>query len=297
MARMALGVHTDTWVEDADLVTTVRIESAIYVMGYVGFAVGAVMNPNIQAFVIWYWLVPHMLGAGHLRFYQFAEHRACETGDFTDLDAWGSGRTTATWFFYRRLAWNMPYHIEHHAWPAVSFDKLPAVHERIKSQQPESRCLIKGEGGYLAIHREFLRRVIRGEATTKHIESSGRKEVSADAAAINFLDDASRMAKLPRFTMDDVAKHNTQADCWVVVFDIVIDVTSFLKDHPGGIDVLAKKAGTDASKMFKMIHPERTLQLKLPETCIVGVLKEFDPANLPAGLEALGEPLLGKAIP
>ena len=134
MVKMAIGLHTDSWVEEADLVTTVRIESALYVLGYVAFAVGAVMNENIQAFVIWYWLVPHMLGAGHLRFYQFAEHRACETGDFTDLDAWGSGRTTATWFFYRRLAWNMPFHIEHHAWPAASFDQLPAVHERIKGQ-------------------------------------------------------------------------------------------------------------------------------------------------------------------
>jgi len=290
MVKMAMGLHIDSWVEEADLVTTVRIESALYVLGYVAFAVGAVMNANIQAFVIWYWLVPHMLGAGHLRFYQFAEHRACETGDFTDLDAWGSGRTTATWFFYRRLAWNMPFHIEHHAWPAASFDQLPAVHERIKGQQPESRCIIKGDGGYLAIHREFLRRVIRGESLTKHIESSGKAEASDDAPAINFLDDASRVAALPRFTMDDVSKHNTQKDCWVIVHGIVIDVTSFLKDHPGGIDVLAKKAGMDASKMFKMIHPARTLQMKLPEECIVGVLKDADTG-------ALQESLLGKANP
>merc|ERR1712217_331623 len=89
------------------------------------------------------------------------------------------------------------------------------------------------------------------------IESSGKAQAAVTADAINFLDDASRVASLPRFTMDDVSKHNTQKDCWVVVFGIVIDVTSFLKDHPGGIDVLAKKAGTDASKMFKMIHPER----------------------------------------
>merc|ERR1712217_130742 len=122
------------------------------------------------------------------------------------------------------------------------------------------------------------------------IESSGKAQAAVTADAINFLDDPSRVAALPRFTIDDVSKHNTHNDCWVVVFGIVIDVTSFLKDHPGGIDVLAKKAGMDASKMFKMIHPERTLQMKLPEECIVGVLKD-------AAAGALEEGLLSKANP
>merc|ERR1719272_1114871 len=143
-------------------------------MIYFAFALGAVLDTNIRTFVILYWLLPHILGAGHLRFYQFAEHRACETGHFTDLDAWGSARTTVGWTFYTKLAWNMPYHIEHHAWPAVPFHLLPDVHERIKNGQPENRCLIKGDQGFFAIHKEFLRRVIGGLDTRlppiEHVE-------------------------------------------------------------------------------------------------------------------------------
>jgi len=32
----------------------------------------------------------------------------------------------------------------------------------------------------------------------------------------------------------EVEKHATDSDCWVVVGDVVYDVTNFLADHPGG---------------------------------------------------------------
>ncbi len=59
-------------------------------------------------------------------------------------------RTTLTTVAVRRLAWNMPYHTEHHAFPAVPFHALPQAHqllrERIAVQAP----------GYLAVHGEML---------------------------------------------------------------------------------------------------------------------------------------------
>jgi len=37
------------------------------------------------------------------------------------------------------------------------------------------------------------------------------------------------------FSLEEVAKHNTEQDCWVAVNGEVLDVTSFLPDHPGGV--------------------------------------------------------------
>jgi len=288
MLKMAFGFRTDPWVIEAGLETKVRVEAAMYVLIYAACIVGAVINPQVRDFIIWYWLLPHMLGAGHLRFYQFAEHRACESGVYTDLDAWGAARTTKTWWLYRRLAWNMPYHIEHHAWPTVPFHLLPEVHERIKDNQPDNRCLISGKNGYLGIHAEFLRRLSHDEATglpqVPHTETPVAAQV-VSAAAKNRLADPLAIQKLPRYTMAEVAKHNTSSDCWVAIHGIVIDATNFLADHPGGISVLVGKAGQDASKMFKMIHPEGTLEQNLPDDCIIGIL-----AELAAG--TLAEPLL-----
>lgn len=289
MAKMALGSRVDPWVAEAGMEQTVRVEAAGHVLIYIAFAASAAFNDWIRAFVLWYWILPHILGAGHLRFYQFAEHRACESGKYTDLDAWGAARSTKTWWFYRRLAWNMPFHIEHHAWPAIPFHLLPAVHERIKSSQPQNRCLISGDSGYLAIHREFIRRIWHGEPTAlRPVDPQKVSQAEGDKLNIatkNRLLDAEAMEKLPRFTLAEVETHKSKSDCWVVVKGIVIDATSFLPEHPGGEMIIVSMAGRDATKMFKMIHPEGTLEHHLPDSCIVGLLGHW-------GEDRLDEPLL-----
>ena len=34
--------------------------------------------------------------------------------------------------------------------------------------------------------------------------------------------------------MEEVAKHNTKEDLWVVVKGVVLDLTNWLDEHPGG---------------------------------------------------------------
>ena len=53
-------------------------------------------------------------------------------------------------------------------------------------------------------------------------------------------------------TLADVAKHNTKTDCWVVVDGQVLDVTSFLSEHPGGELAILTFAGKDATEEFNM---------------------------------------------
>ncbi|CAJ1359171.1 unnamed protein product [Effrenium voratum] len=72
-------------------------------------------------------------------------------------------------------------------------------------------------------------------------------------------------------TMSDVAKHNSKSDCWVVVDGQVLDVTSFLSEHPGGELAILTFAGKDATEEFNMIHPPDVIGKYAPDS-IVGTL-------------------------
>lgn len=48
-------------------------------------------------------------------------------------------------------------------------------------------------------------------------------------------------------TWEEVAKHNTKNDCWIVVNNIVYNVSNFRKKHPGGSKILEFYAGQDAT--------------------------------------------------
>ncbi len=74
--------------------------------------------------LIWVWLLPAVVGQPFLRAYLLAEHTGCP--QVTDMLA--NSRTTFTPVLVRSLAWNMPYHAEHHAFPAVPFHKLGRFH-------------------------------------------------------------------------------------------------------------------------------------------------------------------------
>jgi fatty acid desaturase len=59
-----------------------------------------------------------------LRLYLLAEHSGC---DFSD-NMLENSRTTYTTPWVCFLAWNMPYHAEHHYLASVPFHALPALH-------------------------------------------------------------------------------------------------------------------------------------------------------------------------
>ncbi len=76
--------------------------------------------------------------------------------EHTGLDRTGSQfhrtRSTTGNALVRRAMWNMPYHAEHHAFPAVPFHAAPELSRRVE-EQLENRS-----SGYLAFHLATLRR-------------------------------------------------------------------------------------------------------------------------------------------
>ena len=98
-----------------------------------------------------FWLAPALLGQPFLRMYLLAEHTLCPLVP----DMLRNSRTTRSVALVRRLAWNMPYHAEHHAHPALPFHALPAAHALLKN-----RIAVQA-AGYAAVQREIVSRFER----------------------------------------------------------------------------------------------------------------------------------------
>jgi cytochrome b involved in lipid metabolism len=78
--------------------------------------------------------------------------------------------------------------------------------------------------------------------------------------------------ELKVYTLDEVAKHNKEDDCWVVVNGQVLNVTKFLPDHPGGKKSILQFRGKDASEEFNMLHEKNVIEKYAPYT-VIGTLK------------------------
>ncbi len=75
------------------------------------------------------------------------------------------------------------------------------------------------------------------------------------------------------YTLTDVAKHDNQSDCWLVIDNNVYNVTSFIGQHPGGDEIL-KECGRDATSLFSRVrdHAENSASSLLPPY-LIGTLK------------------------
>ncbi|MBE1284593.1 MAG: fatty acid desaturase [Rhodobacteraceae bacterium] len=111
----------------------------------------AVLSLIWSPLVIWLWIVPVLIGQPFLRLYLLAEHGLCPPV----ANMLENSRTTFTNRIVRFLAWNMPYHAEHHAFPNVPFHQLPAFHQ---ITQEHLKSTSDGYGEFTADYAKQLRR-------------------------------------------------------------------------------------------------------------------------------------------
>ena len=123
---------------------SVRREARWFVAVYAALAASAALGAGEALTILW--VLPALLGQPVLRLYLMAEHGGCPLVPAMLANS----RTTLTTAWLRRLAWNMPYHAEHHAHPALPFHALPAAHGLLRAQ------LGMLARGYLAVHRELV---------------------------------------------------------------------------------------------------------------------------------------------
>lgn len=132
-----LGQVSVPWVPLLQRPLIVR-EARCYLVGYAAVISVSLFSGSLAALCLW--LLPLMLGQLFLRPYLLAEHTGCaHTSNMLE-----NTRTTYTNAFVHYFAWNMPYHVEHHAYPAVPFHALPQLNKLLAAH------LVNSEKGYPA---------------------------------------------------------------------------------------------------------------------------------------------------
>jgi fatty acid desaturase len=122
-------------------------EARVHLVGYALLLSFSVLFSS--AVLWWYWVLPALVGQPLLRLYLLPEHGGCDfSGNMLE-----NSRTTYTTPALTFLAWNMPYHAEHHYLASIPFHALPALHAWTGRR-------VKHLGdGYIRVNRELASRV------------------------------------------------------------------------------------------------------------------------------------------
>jgi fatty acid desaturase len=135
--------NTDSFVPEKGRAKVV-FEARAFLCLYGLLLVGSLVVQSTD--LLWSWTVPVLVGQPFLRAYLLAEHALCpHVANMLE-----NTRTTFTTRLVRLLAWNMPYHAEHHSYPAVPFHKLPRFHLIVATH------LRSTENGYVRFHKKLF---------------------------------------------------------------------------------------------------------------------------------------------
>ncbi len=146
LGHASTGRVTENFVPDAKRPIVVR-EARVLWSVYLAILALSLVFRTADALI--YWVLPAVAAQPFLRLYLFSEHTGCP---FVD-DMYANTRTTYTNAAVRLLAWQMPYHVEHHAFPSVPFHALGRVNALIRDRIEVSAP------GYLALHLDWIRRL------------------------------------------------------------------------------------------------------------------------------------------
>ncbi|KAL7625782.1 hypothetical protein AAE478_005005 [Parahypoxylon ruwenzoriense] len=73
-------------------------------------------------------------------------------------------------------------------------------------------------------------------------------------------------------SVDEIFRHRSLEDLWLVVNGVVYDLSRFAPDHPGGTAVLLQHAGRDATAAYSEVHSMSLIKTALPASSRIGVL-------------------------
>ena len=86
------------------------------------------------------------------------------------------------------------------------------------------------------------------------VKASDSKRLSDLPEQDQALVDQNLSAGVIKLSISEIKKHNSRDDCWSIVSGKVYNLTSFVQQHPGGIELISSICGIDGSAAFSNQH-------------------------------------------
>ncbi|XP_023656079.1 cytochrome b5 [Paramormyrops kingsleyae] len=91
------------------------------------------------------------------------------------------------------------------------------------------------------------------------------------------------MEPVKYYRLSEVEEHKSPHNCWIVINNKVYDVTKFLEEHPGGVEVLCEHAGGDATENYEDVG-HSTDARQMAESYVIGELHPEDREKIVSSL-------------
>ncbi|KAI0833074.1 FMN-dependent dehydrogenase-domain-containing protein [Hypoxylon sp. FL0890] len=75
-------------------------------------------------------------------------------------------------------------------------------------------------------------------------------------------------------SVDEISCHSSLDDLWLVVDGVVYDFSKFVRQHPGGADIILQYAGRDATAAYTEVHSLSLIKTELSASSRIGVLDQ-----------------------
>jgi flavocytochrome c len=113
-----------------------------------------------------------------------------------------------------------------------------------------------------------------GSASASAASSSSAQPTGSSSAGPSPSPSKPKKFSIPdkEFSLEEVAKHNKKDDLWIAVKGVVLDLTNWVNEHPGGPQALYSHMGRDATEEFEMLHDDEVIPKYAPEV-VIGKVK------------------------